>query len=89
MWKYDTCWYDDTGPTQGISDGIQAMRDITFLILHYNAKAPDPSKSLDPKWIAVYGANGCIDPYGDRTTNMRDIANAIVHFNHKNNTLTP
>ena len=90
MWKYDNCWFNNSGTTVGVSDGIVGMRDISYLILHYTARAPDPSRPLDPKWwLTGYGANGCIDPYGDRTTNMRDIANAIVHFNHKNNTLTP
>ena len=89
MWKYDNCWYDNSGPTRGVSDGIQSMRDIQYLIACFNAKAPDPTKPLDLKWVGVYGANGCIDPYGDRRCNMRDIQGAITHFNHKNNTLTP
>jgi len=89
MWKYDNCWYDNSGPTRGVSDSIQSMRDIQYLIATFNAKAPDPTRPLDLKWVGVYGANGCIDPYGDRTCNMRDIQGAITHFNHKNNTLTP
>jgi peptide/nickel transport system substrate-binding protein len=89
IWKYDDCWFDNGGPTPSVSDGTVGMRDISFLILHFNAKAPDPTKPLDLKWVSVYGANGCIDPHGDRTCNMRDIQGAILHFNHKNNTLTP
>ena len=89
LWKYDDCWFDTTGPTKYVSDGVSAMRDIQYLIAAFNAKAPDPTKPLDLKWVGVYGANGCIDPYGDRTCNMRDIHGAITHFNHKNNTLTP
>jgi peptide/nickel transport system substrate-binding protein len=89
IWKYDNCWYDMSGPIPAQSDGIGAMRDISYLILHFNAKAPDPVRPIDPKWIPFYGANGCVDPYGDRMTNMRDITIAILHFNHKNNTLTP
>ena len=89
IWKYDDCWYDNSGPTRGVSDGIQSMRDIQYLIATFNAKAPDPAKPPDLRWVGVYGANGCIDPYGDRTCNMRDIQGAITHFNHKNNTLTP
>jgi peptide/nickel transport system substrate-binding protein len=89
IWKYDDCWYDNTGPYAGVSDGIGGMRDIQYLIARFNAKAPDPRKPLGLKWVGVYGANGCIDPYGDRTCNMRDIQGAITHFNHKNNTLTP
>jgi peptide/nickel transport system substrate-binding protein len=89
MWKYDNCWYCNSGPTSGVSDGIVGMRDISYTILRFSGRAPDPSRPLDPKWIPVYGANGCVDTYGDRMVNMRDIANAILHFNHKNNTLTP
>jgi hypothetical protein len=59
------------------------------LILRFNAKASDPEKQLDSKWVGVYGANGAVDPYGDRVCNMRDIQGAILHFGHQNNTLTP
>ncbi|HUW49182.1 MAG TPA: hypothetical protein VMW36_10610, partial [Patescibacteria group bacterium] len=70
------------------SDGIVNMRDIQYLIIHFNAKPTVPEKP-DPKWVGVYGANGAVDPYGDRTCNMRDIQGAILHFNHKQNTSTP
>jgi len=90
MWKEDDCWYDMSGtPIVGISDGVTNMKDIAYLIAHFNAKAPDPTRLADPKWVPIYGANGCVDPYGDRTCNMKDIAGAIQHFNHKINTLTP
>jgi len=89
MWKYDNCWYCNSGPTAGISDGIVGMRDISYTIMRFSGRAPDPSRQLDPKWIPVYGANGCADTYSDRIINMRDIANAVLHFNHKNNTNTP
>jgi peptide/nickel transport system substrate-binding protein len=88
VYKYDDCWFDSSGPTQGVSDGIVNMRDITWLLLHFNAKAPIAGKPVDPKWVGTYG-NGCVNPYGDRICNMRDIQGAILHFNHKNNTLTP
>ncbi|HUW48349.1 MAG TPA: hypothetical protein VMW36_06370, partial [Patescibacteria group bacterium] len=87
-YKMDNCWYDVTGPNVAVSDGIVNMRDIQYLIIHFNAKASVLGKP-DPKWVGVYGANGAVDPYGDRTCNMRDIQGAILHFNHKNNTLTP
>ncbi len=89
MWKADDCWYDVSGSTVGVSDGVSAMRDIAYLIAHFNAKAPDTSKPLDPKWVGVYGANGCVDPYGDRVCNMKDIAGAVMHFGHRANTGTP
>jgi hypothetical protein len=65
------------------------MRDIQYLIIRFNAKAPRTGQPLDSKWVGVYGANGAVDPYGDRTCNMRDIQGAILHFGHQNNTLTP
>jgi peptide/nickel transport system substrate-binding protein len=88
VYKYDDCWFDVGGSTPGIQDGIVNMRDITYLILHFNAKASIPGVAPDPKWVETYG-NGCVDPYGDGTCNMRDLTGAIIHFNHKNNTLTP
>jgi peptide/nickel transport system substrate-binding protein len=88
VYKYDDCWYDVSGPTPNMQDGVVNMRDITYLIVHFNAKASIPGSPPDPKWVEAYG-NGCVDPYGDRVCNMRDITNAILHFNHRNNTLTP
>jgi hypothetical protein len=89
MWKQDDCWFDVNGPTIGVSDGIVNMRDIQYLIIRFNAKAPRTGQPLDSKWVGVYGANGAVDPCGDRVCNMRDIQGAILHFSHQNNTLTP
>jgi hypothetical protein len=89
LWKADDCWFDVTGPTLGVSDGKTNMRDIAYLILHFNARAPSSTMGPDPKWVGVYGANGCVDSYGDRVCNMRDVSGAVLHFNHKNGTLTP
>jgi hypothetical protein len=89
MWKQDDCWYDASGPTLGVSDGIVNMRDIYWLLRAFNAKAPMPGMPLDVRWVGVYGANGAVDPDGDRLSNMRDIQGAILHFNHKYDTLTP
>jgi peptide/nickel transport system substrate-binding protein len=88
-WKTDDCWFDVSGATSGISDGSCNMRDIAYLIAHFNAPAPVPGTPTNPKWVMSYGANGCVDPYGDRVSNMKDIAAAIQHFNHKQNTGTP
>jgi len=81
IWKDDTCWYDISGPIVGASDHKTNMRDINYLVGHFNAKAPDPSYPDDPKWIGTYGYGG-VDPYGDRICNMRDISGAVRHFNH-------
>jgi peptide/nickel transport system substrate-binding protein len=89
LWKSDDPWYDVSGSTPGISDGVVAMRDIAYLIAHFNAKAPVPGLPIDPKWVAVYGANGCVDPFGDRVCNMKDIAGAIQNFNAKGGTGHP
>jgi peptide/nickel transport system substrate-binding protein len=89
LWKNDDCWFDVSGTPIGISDGKLDMKDIAYLILHFNAKAPVPGKPTDPKWVGVYGANGAVDCYGDRVSNMKDIAGAIQHFGHKNGTSTP
>jgi len=83
IWKNDNPWLDVTGSTPGVSDGIVNMRDIAYLIAHFNAKAPVPGLLVDPKWVGMYGANGCVDPYGDRICNMRDIQGAILNFNAK------
>ena len=83
MYKEDTCWYNISGPTTGVPDDVTNMRDVTYLLLHFNAKAPEPGKTPDPKWVGTYGFGG-VDPYGDRICNMRDITFTILHFNHRN-----
>jgi len=83
MYKEDTCWFNISGPTPGVPDDVTNMRDVTYLILHFNAKAPEPGKAPDPRWVGTYGVGG-VDPYGDRICNMRDITFTILHFNHRN-----
>jgi peptide/nickel transport system substrate-binding protein len=87
MWKEDTCWYDIAGAEAagqpGVSDGICNTRDITYLILRFEARPPSPVAGSDPKWVGTYGCGG-VDPSGDRICNTRDITFAILHFNHKN-----
>jgi hypothetical protein len=75
MLKLQTCWYDISGPIQGAPDGVCNMRDVTWLILHFNAKP------CTPKWVGTYGWGG-VDPYPDRICNMRDITYCILHFGH-------
>jgi peptide/nickel transport system substrate-binding protein len=87
--KMDNCWYDMTGQTLALSDGICNMRDIQYLIARFNAKAPQPGVAPDTRWNGNYGANGGVDPSGDRLSNMRDIQGAILHFNHKLDTGVP
>jgi peptide/nickel transport system substrate-binding protein len=89
IWKSDDCWFDVSGPLHGVSDGVVNMRDIAYLVDHFNAKPPIAGQTIGPKWVGVYGANGCVDPSGDRVCNLRDIAGCIQHFNHKINTNTP
>lgn len=83
MWKEDTCWYNISGATLGVSDDRTNIRDINWLVAHFNAKAPAPPKPLDPKWVGTYGCGG-VDPYGDRVCNIRDINGAVRHFLHQN-----
>jgi len=89
MWKQDNPWWDITGSTTGLSDGIVQMRDMAYLIVRFNAKAPVPGQPIDPKWFGVYGANGCVDTFGDRIVNMKDIAGGIFNFNAKGGTGHP
>jgi len=95
-WKQDNPWYDISGTNIGtvanpiwVSDGVVNMKDIAYLIAHFNAQAPVPGLPLDPKWNGEYGANGGIDPFGDRKCNMKDIAGTILSFNAKGGTGHP
>jgi peptide/nickel transport system substrate-binding protein len=81
--KMDNCWLDVTGPTKYVSDGVCNIRDVNYLILAFNAKAPQPGQTTDSRWNGNYGANGGVDPSGDRLSNIRDVQGAILHFNHK------
>jgi peptide/nickel transport system substrate-binding protein len=81
--KMDNCWFDVTGPTKYVSDGVCNIRDVNYLILAFNAKAPQPGQTTDSRWNGNYGANGGVDPSGDRLSNIRDVQGAILHFNHK------
>jgi ABC-type transport system substrate-binding protein len=89
MWKWDNPWYNISGPTPGISCGVVGMKDIAYLIAHFGARPPAAGQRVDPKWVGCYGANGCVDPSGDRVCNMRDIAGAIQSFNAKTGTGHP
>jgi outer membrane protein assembly factor BamB len=60
---------DVSGPTQGVYDGTCNMRDIQYLILHFNSKPS--SSNWDPN----------ADVNNDGTVNMRDIQIAILKFN--------
>jgi peptide/nickel transport system substrate-binding protein len=89
IYKMDDCWYDTSGPTTAVSDGIVNMRDIQYLIARFNAKAPQPGVAPDARWNGNYGGNGGVDPSGDRLSNMRDITGTVLHFNHKSGTNEP
>jgi peptide/nickel transport system substrate-binding protein len=81
LWKHDTCWFDITGTTPGVYDDVTNARDVTYLILHFGARAPAPGFE-DPKWVGTYGWGG-VDPYGDRVCNARDVTWTILHFGHR------
>jgi hypothetical protein len=59
---------DITGPYQGEPDGKVGMRDITWIIIHFNGKPGDP------RWLPNCDINN------DNVINMRDIQIAIVNF---------
>jgi len=81
IWKEDTCWFDISGQTLGVSDDVVNIFDINWLVQHFNAKAPG-SGVVDPKWVGIYGCGG-VDPSGDRICNIIDINGAVRHFLHK------
>jgi len=60
---------DVSGPIQGEPDGKCGMRDISWIILHFNGKP------CDTRWLANTDINN------DNVTNMRDISIAILNFN--------
>ena len=60
---------DISGPTLGVYDGKCDMRDISYLITHFN---PKPSS-------VNWNANADIN--NDAKVNMRDISIAIINFN--------
>ena len=61
---------DVSGPIQGEPDGKVGMRDISWLIMHFNGK---PGVG-DPKWLPNCDINN------DNVINMRDIAIAVLNF---------
>jgi hypothetical protein len=84
LYKEDACWADVTSSIHGIPDGVCNMRDISYIVGHFGARAPNPSvfPLYDPKWApGTYGCEGC-DVYGDRRVDMRDVAFAASHFLH-------
>lgn len=60
---------DISGPTQGVYDGTVNMRDIQYMINHFN------TFSTSPNWDPNADVNN------DGTVNMRDITTAILNFN--------
>jgi parallel beta-helix repeat protein len=59
---------DISGPNVGSYDGVCAMRDIAYLVLHFNTRPGD------------LGWNPNADVNNDGICNMRDIAIAVLHF---------
>jgi hypothetical protein len=60
---------DISGPTVGDYDGVCAMRDSAYLIVHFNAGPGDLN------W------NPNADINNDAVCNIEDIAIAVLHFN--------
>jgi len=82
LYKEDTCYSDVTGPTFGVPDGVDNMRDINFIAAHFGASPPDVLLGYNALWApGTYGYAGC-DVYGDRKVDMRDIGLACAHFGH-------
>jgi peptide/nickel transport system substrate-binding protein len=77
MCKLDTSWCDISGPIKGVPDGRIGMPDVSFIISHYGARAPEPGKPLDPKWVGTYGM-GCADVYSDRIVNALDLEYVLI-----------
>ena len=66
---------DISGATPGVPDGVCAMRDIAYIIAHFNGKPGEP------KWDPNADVND------DDVINMKDIAISVAYFNHKDYTL--
>jgi len=73
MMQYTPLTADMSGPTPGIPDGVVNMRDIAYIIAHFNT-VPN-STNWDPT-CDIYGPNGV----PDGIVNMRDIAYAVACF---------
>ena len=79
MYKEDVPWQDVTGTKAGVPDGRVNVFDLSYVIEHFNAKAPIPGLPIDPKWVGSYG-NGCPDVYGDRFVNDRDVTGVLLNY---------
>jgi hypothetical protein len=73
MMQYTPLIADVSGPALGFPDGIVNMRDITYIILHFNT---NPNSTNWNPTCDIYGPTGV----PDGVVNMRDIAFAIVCF---------
>jgi hypothetical protein len=60
---------DVSGPIQGVYDSMVNMRDISYMILLFNARPDSPSWKPN------------VDVNNDGVVNMRDISIAIINFN--------
>jgi hypothetical protein len=66
---------DISGFIVGVPDGVCAMRDIAYLIAHFNGKPGDV------KWDPNADVND------DDVINFKDIAIAVAYFNHRDFTV--
>ena len=79
LYKEDTPWEDVTGTKAGVPDGRVNILDVSYVIEHFNAKAPLPGLPIDPKWVGTYGM-GCPDVDGDRLAGPRDIQAEVLYY---------
>jgi hypothetical protein len=73
MMQYTPLIADMSGPTPGVSDGVVNMRDIAYIVAHFNT-IPN-SSNWDPT-CDIFGPSGV----PDGVVNMRDIAFAVACF---------
>jgi hypothetical protein len=73
MMEYTPLVGDVSGAIPGVPDGVVNMRDITYIILHFNTTPVSPN--WDPN-CDIYGPGG--GP--DGKVNMRDISYDILQF---------
>jgi peptide/nickel transport system substrate-binding protein len=79
LYKEDVPWQDVTGTKAGVPDGRVNMFDVSYVLEHFNAKAPVPGVAPDPKWVGAYGS-GSPDVNGDRKVSMPDVSEVVLNY---------
>ena len=73
MMQYRPLIAEMSGPTPGVPDGVVNMRDIAYIVAHFNTV---PNSSYWDPTCDIYGPSGV----PDGVVNMRDIAYAVACF---------